>query len=257
MNEQQNDTEEMTAAPEEAEESRNAENMQEAEAEAASEAVGEKSGGAHPPAGKTKLVTNQGVTADEYCVSDPWIDSSRLSDEEEEELSGILIEYDMKKEEIVPAMKAFQNKVSLRKNLLYTAVLAVLAVLYYYQVWNNPDYNLGKVLGSLCLFVILMIWYLPGRHIKATVQAIESDPMTYRLEISEVGFLILENGGKYLVRYSTPSVSVIELPNVFTVCVSKEKVFIIPKRCVPEDKLSEVRKLMQDGLKERYVVKEK
>lgn len=255
MNEQQNDTEEMTAAPEEAEESRNAENMQ--EAEAASEAVGEKSGVAHPPAGKTKLVTNQGVTADEYCVSDPWIDSSRLSDEEEEELSGILIEYDMKKEEIVPAMKAFQNKVSLRKNLLYTAVLAVLAVLYYYQVWNNPDYNLGKVLGSLCLFVILMIWYLPRRHIKATVQAIESDPMTYRLEISEVGFLILENGGKYLVRYSTPSVSVIELPNVFTVCVSKEKVFIIPKRCVPEDKLSEVRKLMQDGLKDRYVVKEK
>lgn len=257
MNEQQNDTEEMTAAPEEAEESRNAENMQEAEAEAASEVVGEKSGVAHPPAGKTKLVTNQGVTADEYCVSDPWIDSSRLSDEEEEELSGILIEYDMKKEEIVPAMKAFQNKVSLRKNLLYTAVLAVLAVLYYYQVWNNPDYNLGKVLGSLCLFVILMIWYLPRRHIKATVQAIESDPMTYRLEISEVGFLILENGGKYLVRYSTPSVSVIELPNVFTVCVSKEKVFIIPKRCVPEDKLSEVRKLMQDGLKDRYVVKEK
>lgn len=257
MNEQQNDIEEMTAASEEPEEAQGTEEMQEAEAEAASEAVGEKSGVAHPPAGKTKLVTNQGVTADEYCVSDPWIDSSRLSDEEEEELSGILIEYDMKKEEIVPAMKAFQNKVSLRKNLLYTAVLAVLAVLYYYQVWNNPDYNLGKVLGSLCLFVILMIWYLPRRHIKATVQAIESDPMTYRLEISEVGFLILENGGKYLVRYSTPSVSVIELPNVFTVCVSKEKVFIIPKRCVPEDKLSEVRKLMQDGLKDRYVVKEK
>lgn len=253
MNEQQNSTQDITEGLEYAEEASAAENM----VQDADENTDGKSGGAHMPAGKTRLVTDQGLTADEYSVSDPWIDSNRLSEEEEDELSGILIEYDMKREEIIPAMKAFQKKVSFRKNMLYTVVLAALAALYYYQVWNKPDYDLGKVLGSLCLFVILLIWYLPGRHIKSTVQAIESDPMTYRLEISDVGILILENGGKYLVRYSVPSVSVIELPNVFTVCVSKEKVFIIPKRCVPEEQLDEIRKLMKDGLRDRYVVKDK
>ena len=36
--------------------------------------------------GQTKLVTDQGLTADKYCVSEPWIDSNCLSEEEEEEL---------------------------------------------------------------------------------------------------------------------------------------------------------------------------
>ena len=142
--------------------------------------------------GQTKLVTDQGLTADQYSVSDPWIDSNRLSEEEEEELSGILVEYDMKKEEIVPGMRAFQHKVSFRKNLIYTVVLTVLTILYYQAVLRNPDYDIGKVLGALCLFVILMIWYMPVRHIRNTVKAVESEHMTYRLEISEVGFLILE-----------------------------------------------------------------
>ena len=97
--------------------------------------------------GQTKLVTDQGLTADQYSVSDPWIDSNRLSEEEEEELSGILVEYDMRKEEIVPGMKAFQHKVSFRKNLIYTVILAVLTVLYYQAVFRNPDYDIGKVLG--------------------------------------------------------------------------------------------------------------
>ena len=58
----------------------------------------------------------------------PGLIPTRLSEEEEEELSGILVEYDMRKEEIVPGMRAFQHKVSFRKNLIYTVVLAVLTV---------------------------------------------------------------------------------------------------------------------------------
>lgn len=252
MNEQQQDLQQPETEQEPV--SAAAEDTQQ-DAAAESAASNPAATGAHPPAGDTKLVTGQGLTADEYVLAEPTIESRLLSEDEEEELSGIPIAYDMKAEEVIPALKAFQHKVSFRKNLIYTAILAVLAVLYYWQVWHNPDYNMGKLLGALCLFVILMIWYLPTRHIKATVQAIESDPATYHLEISDVGILILENGGKYLVRYSTPSVSVIELPEVFTVCVSKEKVFIIPKRCVPADQLDEVRRLMKDGLGSRYIVK--
>ena len=46
-----------------------------------------------------KLVTDQGLNADEYAVSDPWIDSEELDEEEEEELSGYEIRYDLKPEE--------------------------------------------------------------------------------------------------------------------------------------------------------------
>jgi len=227
--------------------------------------------GAHPPVpvsdeavgdetaenGKAKLVTNQALGADEYVLSEPYIESDLLTDEEEEELSGIHIDYDMQAEEIVPALKAFQKKVAFKRNLIYSLILAVLGVLYFYQVWQKPDYDMGKVLGALCFFVILMIWYLPRRHIQSTVKAIENEKMNFSIEVSEVGFLILEGEGKYLVRYSTPSVAVIELPNVYTICVTKEKVFIIPKRCVPAEVKDEVERRMKEGLGDRYTVKEK
>ncbi len=202
--------------------------------------------------GQTKLVTDQGLTADQYCVSEPWIDSNRLSEEEEEELSGIPVEYDMTKEEVVPGMRAFQRKVSFKKNLIYTVILAVLAALYLQAVVKNPGYTAGMVLLGLCLLVILLIWYSPEQHIRNTVKAIEKEKMTFHLEISEIGILILEESGKYLVRFSTPGVSVIELENSFTVCVSKEKVFIIPKRCIPSENLEEIRRRMKEGLGDRY-----
>ena len=202
--------------------------------------------------GQTKLVTDQGLTADKYCVSEPWIDSNCLSEEEEEELSGIPIEYEMKKEEVVPGMRAFQHKVSFKKNMIYTVILAVLAALYLHGIIKDPSYTTGIILFGLCLLVILMIWYSPEQHIRRTVKAIESEHMTFRLEISEVGILILEESGKYLVRYSTPGVSVIELDNCFTVCVSREKVFVIPKRCIEPEKMDEIRRRMKDGLGDRY-----
>ena len=36
----------------------------------------------HAPSGHAKLVTDQGLTADKYAVSKPWIESDRLSEEE-------------------------------------------------------------------------------------------------------------------------------------------------------------------------------
>ena len=206
----------------------------------------------HAPAGHAKLVTDQGLTADKYAVSKPWIESDRLSEEEEAEIGGVEIEYDMRKEEIVPGMKAFQRKVAFKKNMIYTAILAVIAILYGQAVWTDPSYDMGKVFIGISVFVIFMLWFMPYRHIQNTVKAIEADPAQYKLTVTPVGILIPEGGGSYLIRYSSPEFSAVELANAFTLCVSREKVFIVPKRCVLPEKFSEVRQMLKDGLKERY-----
>ncbi len=206
----------------------------------------------HAPSGHAKLVTDQGLTADKYAVSKPWIESDRLSEEEEAEIGGVEIEYDMRKEEIVPGMKAFQRKVAFKKNMIYTAILAVIAILYGQAVWVDPSYDMGKVFIGISVFVIFMLWFMPYRHIQNTVKAIEADPAQYKLTVTPVGILIPEGGGSYLIRYSSPEFSAVELENAFTLCVSREKVFIVPKRCVLPEKFSEVRQMLKDGLKERY-----
>lgn len=202
--------------------------------------------------GTSKLVTDQGLNADEYAVSDPWVDSEELSEEEEEELSGYEIRYDLKPEEATAAMKAFQKKVLFKKNLIYTAVLAVLAALYFVNILKNPDYAMGKFLCVFALVVIALLWYLPHRHIKKTAKAIGLTDSTFTIEVSDVGFILKEEGGKYLVRYTTPTVGVLELENVFVVCVSKEKMFAIPKRCIPEEDMEELKRQLKEGLGEKY-----
>lgn len=202
--------------------------------------------------GTSKLVTDQGLNADEYAVSDPWVDSEELSEEEEEELSGYEIRYDLKPEEATAAMKAFQKKVLFKKNLIYTAVLAVLAALYFVNILKNPDYAMGKFLCVFALVVIALLWYLPHRHIKKTAKAIGLTDSTFTIEVSDVGFILKEEGGKYLVRYTTPTVGVLELENVFVVCVSKEKMFAIPKRCIPAEDMDELKQQLKEGLGEKY-----
>ena len=199
-----------------------------------------------------KLVTDQGLNADEYAVSDPWIDSEELDEEEEEELSGYEICYDLKPEEAAVSMQAFQKKVLFRKNMIYTAVLAVLAVLYFINILRNPDYAMGKFLCVFSLVVIAMLWYLPHRHIKKTAEAVGLADSTYTIEVSDVGFILKEDGGKYLVRYTTPTVFVLELEEVFVVCVSKEKMFAVPKRCIPEEDMDTVKQQLKNGLGEKY-----
>lgn len=205
--------------------------------------------------GPTKLVTDQGLTGDKYYVSEPWVDSDELDEEEEEDLSGIEIHYDLQPEEAKAAMLAFQKKVLYKKNIFYTIILAILGLLYLQAVVRNPDYAMGKVLGVLSVAVIGLLWYLPFRHIQQTVKGIEASKDTFTIEISDVGFLIREESGKYLIRYRTPTVSVIELAEVFVVCVSREKMFAIPKRCVPEGQMEEIKALMKGGLGEKYQVK--
>lgn len=204
--------------------------------------------------GAAKLVTDQGLTGDKYYVSEPWVDSKRLDGEEEEELSGIEIRYDLRPEEARTAMKAFQKKTLFKKNIIYTVVLAILAVLYLQAVIRNPDYSMGKVLGVFSVLVIGLLWYLPARHISQTVKGIAQSNDTFTIEVSEVGFLIREEGGKYLIRYNTATVSVLELPEVFVVLVSKEKMFAIPKRCVPQERMEEIKSLMKQGLGDKYQV---
>ncbi|MEG2597495.1 MAG: hypothetical protein RR977_03620, partial [Oscillospiraceae bacterium] len=133
--------------------------------EESTEEVTEKAAGT-----EEKIIAEQGFSPEKYDVEHPLIDGKRV---EEDELHGIEIKYDLDGEEVKLALKVFQRKTIYKKNLIYTGILLILAILYIQSVMVKPDYTVGKVLGALCFVVIGFIWYLPARHIKATVQAVE------------------------------------------------------------------------------------
>jgi hypothetical protein len=194
---------------------------------------------------------SQGLNGEQFDYADPVFEG-----EAEDDLSGIEISYDLREEEVKKALKAFQRKVIFKKNLLYTAALAVLGILYAVSVIRNPNYTAGYILGGLSIVIMGVIWYLPSRHVRLTAKAVGEADDHFFIEVCERGFLIREGEGKYLVDYQKPLVSVIELPDVFVICVTKEKVFAIPKRCIDPEKMDEVVSLMKTGLGEKYEIAE-
>ena len=194
---------------------------------------------------------SQGLTAEQYDNSEPMIEG-----EEDPDISGIEVHYDLREEEVKLALKAFQKKMVFKKNVIYTIALIVLGVMYLVSVLNNPDYTMGYILGALSIVIIGLIWYLPVRHIRLTAKAVGAANDTFFIEVCEQGFLLREGDGKYLIGYDKPMVSVVELPELFVICVTKEKMFALPKRCIEPEKMDEIKALMKAGLGDKYAERE-
>ena len=195
-----------------------------------------------------KIVPEQGVSTDKFDVSEPWLDGKRVDDS----VRGIEISYDLRGDEVAKALKYFQKKTLYRKNAIFSAILGIIALLYLQAVFTSPSYTLGYILMALSLAVIWLLWFLPARHIRAAAAAADISGDTYHLEVCEKGLLMPQQDGRYLVGFDRPGISVTEFPDIFLIIASKEKVFVLPKRCIPEEDQKELTAVFQAALGPRY-----
>ena len=201
-----------------------------------------------PAEKEKKIVPGQGVNADKYDVSEPWLDGKRVDDSVE----GLGIDYDLKGEEVETALKYFQKKTIYRKNTIFTVILAVIAALYGQAIFKNPDYAMGYFMIVLAVAVIFMLWFLPARHIKSAASAAEISEDTFHLEFCPGGLLLPQEDGRYLVGFDRPAMRAVEFPSLFLIVASKEKLFVLPKRCIPEENQEALRELLREGLGARF-----
>lgn len=198
------------------------------------------------------IVPDQGLNLDNYDQTQPFVKGERVEDN----VTGIPIDYDLTPDEVTRSLKYFQKKTIYKKNIIFTVILAVIAILYAQAVITDPSYALGYILGFLALTVIGFMWYLPFRHIKSVAQAVSISRDTYHIEICPDGLLLPQKEGKFLVSFDTPAVRVTEFPDLFLMIVSREKMFAVPKRCVPLERLEELTETMRNALGGRYEVLE-
>lgn len=201
-----------------------------------------------PAEKEKKIVPGQGVNADKYDVSEPWLDGKRVDDSVE----GLGIDYDLKGEEVETALKYFQKKTIYRKNTIFTVILAVIAALYGQAIFQNPDYAMGYFMIVLAVAVIFMLWFLPARHIKSAASAADISEDTFHLEFCPGGLLLPQEDGRYLVGFDRPAMRAVEFPSLFLIVASKEKLFVLPKRCIPEENQEALRELLREGLGARF-----
>lgn len=205
---------------------------------------------AKPEEKEEQIVPKQGINTDKFDVSEPWLDGKRVDDS----VSGLKIDYTLRGGEVRQALKYFQKKTIYRKNAIFTIILGIVAALYAQAIFVNPDYTMGYIMLVLALAVIWFLWFMPARHIKSAAEAadLNGEETVYHIEICPQGLLMPQENGRYLVGFDRPAVRAAELPELYLIIASREKVFALPKRCIPPADREELEKMLRDALGPRY-----
>lgn len=213
------------------------------------ESAGEAPAETAPEAAKPDLA--QGIVTDNYDIP-PELERHT---EELAELEGrdcVKVEYTFNGDDIREGLKLYQKETLWKKNAIYSAILLVVFALYTVNIFRNPSEPLYYVLAALCLLVTAVLWIMPKRHIKKTAAAVETTEMRFRMAVYDDCLRIAEEGGGFVIHFGKEVTRVLDTPRHFLFCVGKERIFILPKRCLQEGQEEKLRTFVQNGMGEKY-----
>lgn len=193
-------------------------------------------------------------------TSEAFGDSEPITPKPEENLAeeyegrdGIEVEYDLKGEEISPALLLFQKRVIFKRNMIYTAILAVIFVLYLISVVMTPSYGLGYFMMLVCATVAGFLWYLPYRHRKSTAAASDSVDDRFKLKFYDDSVLVGEGSAMYRIKYVDDQVKAVARKDMLIVMVGRERLFVVPLRCTGEQTMEQLRLLLKNALNDNFM----
>ena len=194
------------------------------------------------------------VETDDYDIM-PELDKDEEEFDDLDEKQGIEIEYTFKGDDVRQGLKAYQKETLYKKNIIFTLILAVICGIYVYQFATNTNLKVSAFLAALCIAVIAMIWYNPLKHIKLSAKAADENDLSFKMTVYDDCVRIKEENGKVVLHFVTEITKIIETVDLYLLCVGKERVFILPKKCIPEESKNSVKEIFKKALGEKYLEK--
>lgn len=175
---------------------------------------------------------------------------------EEEEKDHVSIEYDLTADEVRQGMKRFQKKMLYKRNVIYTVLFGLIGILYFVDMaFRRVSNNFTYIALIICIAVIFIIWYNPRHHREQVAKAMSQVREKFTMNVYDEYIYIKEEYGGFRVEYRNPKVFVIEQSDKFVIGIGKERIYIIPKRCLSEEQITQVHQKFQN-LEERFTVEE-
>lgn len=192
---------------------------------------------------------NQGIEAQELD-SEPEYENAEESDLDLSQEKKIEISYDFNGKEVEEALKIFQKETLFKKNMIYTIIFAVIFLVYVATVIKNPTQTMAYLLMAVCAVSVIFVWYFPINHIKKMSKAADADKESFKMNIYESCIQVGEENGSFILKFNKDITKIFETQNLFILCAGKERVFIVPKRCISND--SEVTDIFKNAMEENY-----
>ncbi len=193
----------------------------------------------------TEKDVNDGVKPEDYDIKED-IPYSRLTEQDLSGKESVDVTYDLEANEVVQALRKFQKLTIYKKNYIYTLVLFIIFFAYIIKYLQNPSDSLSMFLSVVTVSVISVVWYMPLNHVKKMGKAIEKgEKITFNLRLYDSCLIVGEGSSKTVIEFDKVKITPFETELLFGIGVGKERVFIIPKRCISQPEEEVIRRLLK------------
>lgn len=197
----------------------------------------------------------EGVETEEYDIK-PVFKTAEEQNINLEEEKGIEIEYTFNGDEVTEALRIFQRDTIFKRNIIYSGILIILFIIYTIGVIKDPTQYLSLFLAVMCISVLGFIWYLPLKHVKKTAKAANDNNLEFTMIVYDKFIKIGEENGSYILNFKKEITKIVETQRIFLICAGKDRVFILPKRCLEIDVSEKFKQTFKAAMAEKYIVKE-
>lgn len=157
------------------------------------------------------------------------------------------VTYNLTAQEVDQGLRVFQRKFLFRRNLVYSIILAALFVFCIVNMALHPSSRGGLSYFSciVCAAVIYIIWATPRHHRKKLSQAMSQIEEPFTMNIYPEYIFIQEQTGGCRLRYRDQHIFVEDCESQYIIGVGKERIYIVPKRCLSAGQISQINEYFQ------------
>jgi hypothetical protein len=154
---------------------------------------------------------------------------------------GVEIIYNLRPEEVKKSLLILQKEQLYKRNFIYSGILAVLFILYLVTVIQTPGYTLGYFMLALSAGVICLIWMMAWRQRNAQAKSVTQVTEDFNMTVFDNGILVHQENGDFRALFSEPRFRVRELDDLFLLDLNRQRVYVLPKRCMSEEDAAALR----------------
>lgn len=196
-----------------------------------------------------KITSNLDVA--EFSEKD--LPPTQKGSDENQDLPHREFKYNLTGEDVREGLKRFQKQYGKTRKIVYTALCGVIIVINLIDMIFNQNLNpLSYLFVGVAIAVLFVVWNNPKMHRNKIAKAVESDDINFTMCIYDEHVFIREQDGGLKIKYDDEKNRFFETKERFIICNGKERIYILPKRCITDNDISFIRSKFEI-LEERFV----
>lgn len=173
---------------------------------------------------------------------------------ENNDSNSFKIFYDLTSEEIKDSLLFFQKKYMYKKYYIYSFLLFIIFLNYLFVFMNDSSNSFSFILMTISILSISFIWFNLYNQRRSAALALDMIDIKFNINISNDFIEICYNNSTNNYNYYNSPIEIIDISDKFIININKEKIYIIPKRCLDSYQIEGLKKFFKEKLKDKYIL---